>query len=138
MFVPLRAGAGLASRHYQNGAMTDALWQHGFEPSPHPVKVAAQLDDDGMVREVRTVHVVGCEGYSKPSHSGVLGTNEKPKTKDANCKRRHPNGNGIATQTTKEPSRDRRYKPHATDQNRIVSHSALRFCTLAILPVLAE
>jgi hypothetical protein len=53
--------------------------------------------------------------------------------------RRHPSdGNGIATQTTKEPSPGRRYKAQASDQNRIVSHSALRFCTLAILPVLAE
>jgi len=42
------------------------LGQHGFDLLPHPFKVTAQLDDDGTVREVRTVHVVGYEGYSKP------------------------------------------------------------------------
>jgi len=115
-----------------------ALWQFGFELPPQPFKVAAQLGDDGTVRQVRIVYVVRYERYSKPSAGGVLGTNEKPKTKGANCERRHPSGNGIATQTTKEPGGYRRYKPHATDQNRIVSHSALRFCTLAILPGLAE
>src|SRR5262249_48864231 len=76
------------------------LGQHGFDLLPHPFKVTAQLDDDGTVREVRTVHVVGYEGYSKPSPSSVLGTNEKPKTKGANCERCHPGGNGIAAQAT--------------------------------------
>ena len=36
-----------------------ALWQHGFELPTHPIKVTTQLDDDGTVREARTVHVVG-------------------------------------------------------------------------------
>ena len=44
-----------------------ALWQHGFELPAHPIKVATRLGDNGTVREVRTVHVVGYEGYSKPS-----------------------------------------------------------------------
>ena len=109
-----------------------ALWQHGFEPSPHPFKVTAQLGDNGTVREVGTVHVVGYEGYSKPSPGGVLGTDEKPKTKGANCERRHPGGNGIAAQSTEEPGGHRSHKPDASDQNRIVSHSALR--SIPILP----
>ena len=74
------------------------LGQHGFDLLPHPFKVTAQLDDDGTPREVRTVHMVEYEGYSKSSPSGVLGTNEKPKTKGANCERCHPGGNGIAAQ----------------------------------------
>jgi len=73
------------------------LGQHGFALLPHSFKVTAQLDDDGTVSEVRTVHVVGYEGYSKPS---PIGTNEKPKTKGANCERCHPGGNGIAAQAT--------------------------------------
>jgi hypothetical protein len=122
---------GFASRINRNRAITDAitppaLWQHGFELPPHPFKVTAQLGDNGTVREVRTVHVVGYEGYSKPSPSGVLGTNEKPKTEGANCEWRHPGGNVIAAQATDEPSGYRSHKPHATDKNRIVSHSALR------------
>jgi hypothetical protein len=32
---------------------------HGFELPAHPIKVATQLGDNGTVREVRTVHVVG-------------------------------------------------------------------------------
>jgi hypothetical protein len=35
------------------------LWQHAFELPPHPIKVTTQLSDNGTVREVRTVHVVG-------------------------------------------------------------------------------
>ena len=117
--------------------MTDALtspalWQHGFEPSPHPFKVTTQLGDNGTVREVGTVHVVGYEGYSKPSPGGVLGTHEKPKTKGANCERRHPGGNDIAAQSTEEPGGHRSHKPDASDQNRSVSHSALR--SIPILP----
>ena len=112
-----------------------ALWQHGFELPPRPFKVTAQLNDDRTVREMRTAHVVGYEGYSKPSPCSVLGINEKPKTKGANCERRYPGGNGIAAQATDEPSGYRSHKTHATDQNRIVSHPALHFGTLAI-PVL--
>ena len=78
------------------------------------------------MREVRTVHVVGYEGYSKPSPSRVLGTNEKPKTKGANCERCYPSGNGIAAQAAEEPGGYRSHKPNTTDQNRVVSHSALR------------
>jgi hypothetical protein len=107
-----------------------ALWQHGFELSPHPFKVTAQLDDDRAMCQVRTVHVVGCEGYSKPSPDGVLGTNEQTKTKRANYKRRDPGGNAIAAQATEEPSGDRSHQPDATDQYRIVSHPALRIGTL--------
>jgi hypothetical protein len=36
-----------------------ALWQHGLELPTHPIKVSTQLGDNGTVREVRTVHVVG-------------------------------------------------------------------------------
>ena len=32
--------------------------QHGFELPLYPFKRAAQLDDDGTVREARAVHVV--------------------------------------------------------------------------------
>ena len=118
------------------GAFTvPALWQHGFELPPHPFKVTPQLDDDRTVREMRTVHVLGYEGYSKPSRSSVLDTNEKPKTKGANCERRYPGGNGIAAQATDEPSGYRSHKTNATNQNRIVSHPALHFGMLAI-PVL--
>ena len=81
---------------------------------------------------MRTVHVVGYEGYSKPSPGGVLGTREKPKTKGANCERRYPGGNGIAAQATDEPSGYRSHKTNATNQNRIMSHSASR--SIPILP----
>jgi hypothetical protein len=59
-------------------------------------------------------------------------THEKPKTKGANCERRHPGGNGIAAQSTEKPGGHRSHKPDASDQNRIVSHSALR--SIPILP----
>src|SRR6478609_2131724 len=65
-----------------------------------------QLDNDRTVREVRAVHVVRYGRHSKPSAGRVLGTNEKPKTESADCERRHPGGNGIATQATEEPGGD--------------------------------
>ena len=40
--------------------------QHGFELPLYPFKGAAQLSDDGTVRQLRTVHVVGYVWYSKP------------------------------------------------------------------------
>jgi hypothetical protein len=39
--------------------MAPMLRQHGFEPPLHPFKRAAQFDDNGPVRQARTVHVVG-------------------------------------------------------------------------------
>ena len=108
------------------------LWQHALELPPHPFKVAPQLDDDGTVPEVRTVHVVGYEGHPKFSPRGVLGANEEPETKCANCERRHPSGNGMAAQSTEKPSGDRSHQPDAADQKRVVSHSALGLSTLAI------
>ena len=120
-----------APRSQQRFGAAPALWQHGFELPPHPFKVTAQFGDYGTVRQVRTVHVVGYEGYSKPSATGVLGANKKPKTKGANCERRHPGGNGITTQPAEEPGGDGRYKSCATDQNCVVSHSCLRFWTMA-------
>jgi hypothetical protein len=93
----------------------------------HPFKGAAQLDDDGTVCEVRAVYVVRQGRHSKPSPGRVLGTHKKPKTESADCERRHPCGDGIASQATEEPGGDRRYKPHAADQNRVVFHANLRF-----------
>ena len=69
------------------------------------------------------MHVVRYGWHSKPSPGRVLGTNEKPKTESADCERRHPCGNGIAAAATEKPGGDRRYKPHATDQSRVVSHA---------------
>jgi hypothetical protein len=43
----------------QSAFTAPALWQHGFELPTHPIKVTTQLGDNGTVREVRTVHVVG-------------------------------------------------------------------------------
>ena len=134
-FARGRARCGRDSGYCTRRFRVPALWQRGFELPPHPFKVTPQLDDDRTVREMRTVHVVGYEGYSKPSPSTVLGTNEKPKTKGANCERRYPGGNGIAAQATDEPSGYRSHKTNATNQNRIVSHPALHFGMLAI-PVL--
>ena len=36
-----------------------ALWQHGFELPLRPFQVTTQLRYDGMIHEVRTVHVAG-------------------------------------------------------------------------------
>jgi hypothetical protein len=48
---------------------------------------------------------------------------KKPKTESTDRERRHPCGDGIASQATEEPGGDRRYKPHAADQNRVVFHA---------------
>jgi hypothetical protein len=121
---------GSAGRRVSSiSSLLQTIRQQGFELSLHPFKRAAQLNDDRTVCEVRAVHVVRYGRHSKPSPARVLGTNEKPKTESADRQRRHPCGNCIAAQATEEPGGNRRYQSHAADQNRVVHHSNLCFCT---------
>ena len=83
---------------------------------------------------------------------------KSPRQKVLIAKRCHPGGNGITTpacyrddsgscrtrsalrrssghapaKAIEKPGGNRRHKPHATDQSRIVSHSRLRFCTFTL------
>ena len=70
-----------APRSQQRFGAAPALWQHGFELPPHPFKVTAQFGDYGTVRQVRTVHVVGYEGYSKPSPLVFSAPTKSPRQK---------------------------------------------------------
>ena len=92
----------MAHRVTLNGPM---LRQHGFEPPLHPFKRAAQFDDNGPVRQARTVMWWDRKGTPNLTLVVFSAPTKEPKTESTDRERRNPCGEGNSQSSDREARR---------------------------------